>query len=30
MTEVKLARRVTDIRISPSTAAAQKARDLKA
>ena len=30
MTEVKLARRVTDIRIYPSTAAAQKARDLKA
>ncbi|MFV0384969.1 aspartate transaminase [Paracoccus sp. (in: a-proteobacteria)] len=27
---VKLARRVTDIRVSPSTAAAQKARDLKA
>lgn len=30
MTNIKLARRVTDIRISPSTAAAQKARDLKA
>ncbi len=30
MTEVKLARRVTSIRVSPSTAAAQKARDLKA
>ncbi len=27
---MKLARRVTDIRVSPSTAAAQKARDLKA
>ncbi|KMK68989.1 aspartate transaminase [Puniceibacterium sp. IMCC21224] len=30
MSTVKLARRVTDIKISPSTAAAQKARDLKA
>jgi aspartate aminotransferase len=30
VTPIKLARRVTDIRISPSTAAAQKARDLKA
>lgn len=30
MSSIKLARRVTDIRISPSTAAAQKARDLKA
>lgn len=30
MSRVKLARRVTDIKISPSTAAAQKARDLKA
>ncbi len=30
MANVKLARRVTDIRVSPSTAAAQKARDLKA
>ncbi|WP_417208550.1 aspartate transaminase [Antarctobacter sp.] len=30
MTSVKIARRVTDIRVSPSTVAAQKARDLKA
>lgn len=30
MTDIKLARRVTSIRVSPSTAAAQKARDLKA
>ncbi|AEM41187.1 aspartate transaminase [Ketogulonicigenium vulgare] len=30
MTAIKLARRVTDIKISPSTAAAQRARDLKA
>ncbi|SIT12308.1 aspartate transaminase [Paracoccus saliphilus] len=30
MSSVKLARRVTNIRVSPSTAAAQKARDLKA
>ncbi|HSF63632.1 MAG TPA: aspartate transaminase [Paracoccaceae bacterium] len=30
MTDIRLARRVTDIRISPSTAAAQKVRDLKA
>lgn len=30
LSSVKLARRVTDIKISPSTAAAQKARDLKA
>ncbi len=30
MSDIKLARRVTSIRISPSTAAAQKARDLKA
>lgn len=30
MTDIKLARRVTAIRVSPSTAAAQKARDLKA
>ena len=30
MSAIKLARRVTDIRVSPSTAAAQKARDLKA
>ena len=30
MTDIKLARRVTNIRVSPSTAAAQKARDLKA
>lgn len=30
MTSLKLARRVTDIRVSPSTAAAQRARDLRA
>lgn len=30
MSDIKLARRVTSIRVSPSTAAAQKARDLKA
>ena len=30
MTNFRLARRVTDIKVSPSTAAAQKARDLKA
>ena len=30
VTDLKLARRVTSIRVSPSTAAAQKARDLKA
>lgn len=30
MSRLKLARRVTDIKVSPSTAAAQKARDLKA
>lgn len=30
MSRIKLARRVTDIKISPSIAAAQKARDLKA
>jgi aspartate aminotransferase len=30
VTDIKLARRVTSIRVSPSTAAAQKARDLKA
>lgn len=30
MSNIKLARRVTDIKVSPSTAAAQKARDLKA